>query len=266
MPEPVQQAEIPVNLALCRFLVRLRPAPLGSLLKRLLGIRRRIVATPAGRFCIDPASDFGFRLLTDGAYEPELTAAFRSLLAPGRTCVDIGANEGWFSVLAAGLTGEADRVVAVEPQARLQPVLAANFALNGLDRIRLEAAAVSDRKGEASFFLAPDTNTGASALSCCTRYRLPSQRVRTCTLAELLDKHNLDKVDLLKMDIEGHEHEAILGSPEVFTRGRVRHLALEVHPHLLHQRGRHPGAVQAFLEDSGYAFHPDFHGLVYSKT
>jgi FkbM family methyltransferase len=258
------QAATP-RLALCRLLLRIRPAIAASLIKRLIGIQRRVIHTPVGRLSVDPASDFGFRLLSGRDYEPELTAAFRTLLKPGDACVDIGANEGWFSILAAQLTGDSGRVLAVEPQDRLQAVLAANFALNGLTRLPVDPAAISDRPGEASLFLTPDTNTGASGLSRPTRYRLPCQTVRTCTLKDLLDRHSLARVTLLKMDIEGHEHEAILGSPDVFTSGRVEHLALEMHPGLLNRRGRHPGALLAFLEAAGYAPHPAFPGLVYSR-
>jgi FkbM family methyltransferase len=224
-----------------------------------------VISTPVGRLVVDPASDFGYRLLTGRNYEPVMTAAFRALLKPGGTCVDIGANEGWFSILAAQLVGESGRVLAVEPQTRLQPVLASNFALNGLSRIAIETSAVSDRVGESSLFLAPDTNTGASALHRHTRYRLPRETVVTCRLDDLLDRHGLAQVTLMKMDIEGHEHEAILGSPEVFSSGRVAHLALEIHPALLNRRGRHPGALKAFLTEAGYGPNPFFPDLVYSR-
>ena len=62
-----------MSLALYRFLSRVRPAPVASALKKALGIRRRPVETPEGRFWIDPVSNFGLALLRDRAYEPAMT-------------------------------------------------------------------------------------------------------------------------------------------------------------------------------------------------
>jgi FkbM family methyltransferase len=255
----------PRRLAFYRLLLHIRPAPVAALFKRLFGIRRHILETPVGRLWIDPASDFGFRLLTGKEYAPDLTAAFRQLLKPGDTCVDIGANEGWFSILAGRLTGDTGRVLAVEPQNRLKPVLATNFDLNGLSRIRVDPSAVSASTGKAYLFLSSSRNSGASGLFHPARVRLPFQTVPTCTLRDLLDRHGFDRVTLMKIDIEGHEHEAILGSPEVFTSGRVAHLALEIHPTLLERLGRHPGAIKAFLSEAGYGPNPAFPGLIYSR-
>ena len=57
----------------------------------------------------------------------------------------------------------------------------------------------------------------------------------------------------MKMDIEGFEYEAILGSPEVFRRRQVTTIALELHRSRIAARGLDPDAVTRFLQECGYA-------------
>jgi hypothetical protein len=68
---------------------------------------------------------------------------------------------------------------------------------------------------------------------------------------------------LLKVDIEGYEYEAILGSQEVFRSGKIRAIALELHPGAIRKRGLDPEAIPTFLECCGYKRNVDFLNLVY---
>lgn len=234
-----------------KYLLRVRPAALAALIKKLLRVKRRVIATEAGRFYVDPVSGFG-ALLALGPYEPELAAALRSLLGPGGSFVDVGANEGYFSVIASKLVGASGRVLAVEPQRRLRTILEKNFELNAVANVEIAEVAISDRRGSATLHLSPDTNTGSTALEQTTRYATQTASIETCTLEEFLATHELERVDLMKMDIEGFEYEAILGSPEVFRKHRVRALALELHGRMLVARGRAPEDIASFLQSCGY--------------
>jgi FkbM family methyltransferase len=245
------------------LLLRVRPAPLAAAAKRGLRIRRQTVTTPAGVFWLDPASDAGQRVWRNGAYDPAAAALFARLLRPGDTYVDIGANEGFLCVAAGRLVGPGGRVIAVEPQERLQPVLRRNLELNGV-AASVWPMAVSDHAGSAELHLTPDVNNSASGLAAPTRYALARQTVPLLTLAQLLDRIPGSGRPVVKMDIEGFEHEAILGSPAVFRERRISHLVLELHPPLIARRGLDPEAVPAFLRSCGYDLLPDAHGLVWA--
>jgi FkbM family methyltransferase len=255
-----------MTLYLYELLARLRPAPLASAIKRVLGIGRRPVGTPEGTFWIDPVSNLGLCLLRDGEYEAAMTRTVKRYLRSGGTFVDVGANEGYFGVIAAKTVGPTGRVVLVEPQARLRPVLAENFRLNGIANFTVEEAAISDTAGTETLHLAPDLNTGASGLSRNTRYRVPTQQVRTTTLTEVFTRHGIDRADLVKIDIEGYEHEAVFGSVDLFRDRRIRALALEVHPAFLSRRGHDPGAIQQFLAGCGYTTDPAAANLVFTAA
>jgi FkbM family methyltransferase len=243
--------------------MRIRPAPFAVAIKNLLGVKRIEVETAEGRFWLDPASEFGQRLLTTGVYEPEVAATLRRILGPGGTFFDVGANEGYFSVIASRIVGTAGRVVAVEPQNRLQPVLKRNFAINGAANASVTAAAVSDASGVAELNLSPSMNTGASSLILRTRYAQQKESVPTKTLAEIVADAGVGRIDLLKMDIEGWEYEAILGSRPLFEAGLVRALALELHADHLRARGLDGTPIFDFLTGCGYRRAPEFDTLVF---
>jgi FkbM family methyltransferase len=253
MPAGMVSAALPLKVrALGPALRRLRPASLASSIKRLAGIERVVIEVDGDRFRVDPISHLGHCLIRDGVYEPGMAQVLRRFLAPGATFVDVGANEGYFSVLAGRLVGPPGRVIAVEPQRRLRPVLEENVRLNALANVRLFMLAVSDTEGSARLHLSPDVNTGTTGLARATRYPVATDEVRTTTLARLLQDAAVATVDLMKIDIEGFEHEAILGSLDLFRRGAVRALVLELHPPALTRRGLDALRLTTALQECGY--------------
>lgn len=252
-----------LSLSVYRGLMRIRPAFLASAIKRGLRIRRRTAQTRFGRFEVDPVSHLGLALLSEGRYEPQMEDFLCSTLRPGMTFVDVGANEGYFSVLASSLVGASGRVLAVEPQMRLQPVISRNLALNDATNVKVAPIAVSDQRGIGRLHMTPDTNSGASGLSRFTKYRLQTQATPLRTLEEALDENGVDRVDLMKMDIESYEYEAILGARDLFGKGRVACLALELHPTLLERRGLQVSDITNCLESAGLLVDTAFENLVY---
>lgn len=234
-------------------LAHLRPASFASAVKRALGVKRIVCQTDDGSFLVDPYSHFGQALTRDGCYEEEMCEAFRQYLPRGGVFADVGANEGYFSVIGGLQAGPEGRVLVVEPQSRLQPVINENLRLNGIDKAVVLHAAVSDQRGTAVFHLSPDMNTGASGLNQPTRYSVPTEEVQMLTLTDILAQAGVETVDLMKMDIEGFEDDAILGSAELFRKGKIRVLALELHRQVLRERGRDPQTVTNFLKECGYS-------------
>ncbi len=235
-----------------RLILRIRPTVVSAWLKRLLRLKRVQIVTNLGAFWIDPASLLGQKLLHIGIHEPYTIGALKALLSDGSTFIDVGANEGYFSVIASGLVGKRGTVVAIEPQHRLQDVLQANIDLNGATNITVRQCAVSDHAGSRKLHLAPDTNSGSSGFDRATRYRTRTESVDTITLEGLVQQEGIDRCDLLKIDIEGHEYEAVLGSPELFMNGRIRAIALEVHHAILQRRGLDETEIFTFLSRCGY--------------
>jgi hypothetical protein len=100
--------------------------------------------------------------------------------------------------------------------------------------------------------LAPDTNSGATGFYRATKYVLPKQEIETISLTDLLAREGIDRVDLMKIDIEGAEYEAILASPSLFETYRIKALALELHPMVLAKHGKSAADIEEFLSRVGY--------------
>jgi FkbM family methyltransferase len=210
--------------------MRIRPAQLSAFLKRLLHIRRQIIELPTGqRFLIDPVSVFGLSLIEKGIYELPMTSLIRGILQPGDTFIDIGGNEGYFSIIAAEHVGESS-IICVEPQSRLVPVIEANAQLNNITSICIKQVALANTEGKTRIFLRPSTNNGASSFFPHWRLGRRFEYVEQKTFDNLLRDHNVERIRLVKCDYEGAEQLVVQGSWKSLNTQRIDFIALEFHP------------------------------------
>ncbi len=150
-------------------------------------------------------------------YEVELAFLDR-FISSGSVAIDAGANCGIYTVAMAKLVGSSGRVIALEPGEQAGQTLQRNIELNGLDHVRLVRKALSDRDGSARLYhhggpvgysiAAGETEDGQS------------EEISSISLDSLLQQEGLDRVDLLKMDIEGAEELALRGAETMLTSSR----------------------------------------------
>ena len=151
-------------------------------------------------------------------WEPHTTAVFEQHVRPGMTVVDVGANVGWFSMLAAALVGPGGRVVAVEPWSENCRLLLLSILENGFDHVELWPLAVDRARGWAHFMNHVGSNGG---LIPGSREDLASGRgtvVPAFPLDDLLAPE--EPVHFLKIDVEGAEHRVVLGASRTLERHR----------------------------------------------
>lgn len=235
------------------FLLKVRPTIIAVVLKKILRIKRVTVRTQYGNFFVDPVSNFGNAIFTTKEYEPYMIKTFEANLSKGNSFIDIGANEGFFSIFASRLVGPKGKVFTIEPQDRLHAIIEKNVEINNLKNVTLIKKAISDQKGVTEIILAPDTNTGSSGFTPPVKYYSPKQTVETDTLLNIINQTGMDSIDFAKVDVEGYEYEAILGSKELFKNKRIKRLALELHPSVLESRGLDGKEIVNFLLECGYA-------------
>ena len=89
----------------------------------------------------------------DNVYEPEMIKTIEEIISIDDSFFDLGANEGYFSVLAAKIVGEKGLVYAVEPQSRLQEIVKRNFKTNKIDNYRIIQKSHFKQRGYCSIFL-----------------------------------------------------------------------------------------------------------------
>jgi FkbM family methyltransferase len=192
-----------------------------------------------------------------GRYEPQETILLRYLLGPGHTFVDVGANWGYFSLVAASFVGSTGRVVAVEPDPRACAALRANIARNGLETVAVVEAAADERDASVSLNTYGDDSNELSnyGVVMSTQVAPSGMRVfdvRTRPLDTVLDEAGVGHVDLLKMDVEGAEGRAIAGLSRRLARGDIERILIELHPAYLQERGESAAQVVAALREYGF--------------
>lgn len=169
-------------------------------------------------------------------YEPETTAYFASVLGPGRVFVDIGANHGYFSLLAAALVGESGRVVSFEPNPAIFHQLRTHVGLNRFDsRVTLLPSALSNAPGEARLFVSQDArNSGLSSLTPASEHLESGSLSDANTVVVPVDTFDrwfassgLNHVDLMKIDVEGAEMFVLQGMADTLRSDVVSAIILE---------------------------------------
>jgi len=193
---------------------------------------------------------YGAHFLAHGEYEPHVCAVLDGILGPGGVFVDVGANMGVFSLRAAARVGPAGHVHAVEASARNAELLRRSIAENGFRNVTLHHVAASDRAGELAVLSNPlDTNSRVAVAAG------DGERTRAVRLDDLLGAA-LERLDLVKIDVEGFEVAAIEGFRATLARLRPP-LVVEVNPTTLGLAGHDdPAALPRLLESLGYRARP----------
>lgn len=193
------------------------------------------------------------RLFWFGAYERSTTELFRSLLAPGTTALDLGANVGYFTLLAAAGVGPEGTVVAFEPVRENADLLAENLALNGFGNVVVERSAVTDGEGEVRLFLhRREVNSGMASVLGEPESAVERRTVAACSLDSYRGRdRSLARVSLVKMDIQGGEGKALDGMVGML-REDAPALIWELNPPALDRGGDSPGRLLELLESAGY--------------
>lgn len=205
-----------------------------------------------------------------GYYEPQETQLASRLLHAGDVFVDVGANWGYFSLAAAHWVGATGRVLAFEPEPRLFALLTANLAVNRLDFVRAYQTAAAAGCGRLGFtaFHADGGNWGESR---SVRAGPADFECDTVALDAALDAAGVGPVQLIKIDVEGGEVDALAGMRRGLAQGRYRYVLVECHPDLLAERGLTENDYLASLFDAGYRAWlvtqtPDLHRRASRKT
>ncbi len=165
------------------------------------------------------------------------------LLRPGDRVWDVGANIGYYTLIAAGLVGPRGQVVAFEPAAHAWRALRDNVALNPQAPIRLERLALSDKGGQATLHRHADYADGGASLQARPGYHQDTELVATTTLDNYLAQSQGQPPTLLKIDVEGHEESVLRGGQKLLTGPQAPILLLEMNE---------PARLGQFLQAAGY--------------
>jgi FkbM family methyltransferase len=187
--------------------------------------------------------------------EPQVEDALLSLLGPGDVFYDVGANIGWYSLLAARAVGPTGRVVAFEPTAANTALLEANITGNRLANATTIAAAVTDENGWATFLYGGSLEGRLSKDDCEAQAQRRALRKRpkrssivpVLALDSWIAATGMAPPSVLKIDVEGAEAGVLRGMAETLRSARPA-LVIE-----LHNTGNE---VADLLDEAGYEHAP----------
>ncbi len=167
-------------------------------------------------------------LILDGVWEMPLTEAIMGFVRAGMTAVDVGANQGYFTLLLADLVGADGQVHAVEPNPSMLSLLGRSVAVNGFDgRVRMHARPLDARSGNRVSLHVPDGLPQNGSMIGPGHGRLQRFDLTTATLDEIIGD---GPVDVVKIDVEGAEEGVWAGMERIIARRQKLAILLEFTP------------------------------------
>jgi FkbM family methyltransferase len=184
---------------------------------------------PGFRLAIDLADiSVSQPILSEKSYEPHVTGFMRRRLQQGMHVIDVGANIGYFTILAATLVGPEGRVTAFEPNSENARLILLDIEINQLKNVRLFPVALSNTTGAAYFSPHLGSNGGFLPRTLHTLQDPKCIVVPTFRLQELVS----DRIDFVKIDVEGAESMVVDGGWSLIERDRPL-LVSEFSPEML---------------------------------
>lgn len=193
-------------------------------------------------------------LLKDKVWEPFETELFRSTIAPGMTVLDVGANLGYYSLIAARAVGDAGRVFAFEPDPDNFQLLCKNIEINGYNNIVPIQKAVTDSSGVVELFQSPK-NRGDHRIFNGQIFNYDNDRQKIIVDAISLDEffdEEMHQPDVIKIDVQGAEMKLFQGSTRMIADRDNLVLFTEVWPKGLSEAGSSAEEYIQALFDNGF--------------
>jgi FkbM family methyltransferase len=164
-------------------------------------------------------NDFVGAALFNGGFENIETSFVERFLRPGMAVLDIGAHHGFYTLLASRKVGPQGKVLAVEASPREREKLGVHLRLNRCKNVRVESRALGEADGDAHLYLAEGGESGCNSLrkpaAPGTSEPVP---IRMGRLDDVLREHQIEKVDFVKIDVEGAELSVLKGAPQLLAK------------------------------------------------
>jgi FkbM family methyltransferase len=185
-----------------------------------------------------------------GTFERLETALVRRYLQPGMTVVDVGANVGYYTMLAASIVGEAGRVCAIEPSPDLYRCLEKNVKANCIPQVQTVPIALGDADGDLNLYVPKHRGNNTPTMIANAGGR--PVRVRVRTLDQFMNESSLHKIDLLKIDVEGYEARVLAGAKQALSSGKIGSVLCEFNDYWLQQAGSSARQLWTLLTAAGF--------------
>jgi FkbM family methyltransferase len=206
---------------------------------------------------VDTSSFFEWTVFFKGYYEPDIVQVHKLILRPSMVAVDVGANVGLHTLIMSELVGDEGHVFAIEPTPEFADRLLRNCLLNRRRNVTLLRLACSRPGLQSGTLVVSSTSVRTAALqpTDSTPFSEEVERLNVDlkTLDEVVIMNALNRLDFIKIDVDGGEYDVLLGAETTLAR---------YHPHVLFEYspnyskfGADADKVHTFLRDVGYSLY-----------
>ena len=232
----------------------LRPWPLRQLTNwTIWKLLPKQVEIHGATVVLNPTDPVVSGALNFGVYEKAETRFFQSACRDGMTFLDVGANLGYYTALAARAVGPNGRVLAVEPDPDSFGYLEQTIAANAVGNVEAFPVAASDTPAMLPLYISTD-NRGDNRLYASDEER-PQVEVEARPLDALLRESKIETVDLIKIDVQGYEPKVIAGLRETIIASPNLTLLTEFWPQGMTEAGGDANEFLQTLRELGLTLH-----------
>lgn len=223
-----------LSLQALRNIIRLLPRGRNPILFRLVNYIKEtpnhLIATEYGfENIVNIKDQIGRDIFFHGVYEPVTASIIQNILRPGDNFIDVGANIGFFTLLAAKCVAPNGKVYAFEPSSKIRAMLIASLEHNSYKNVTVEDKACTEASGK--FTLMEGSSAELGGTKVINKSLKDKELVNGISLDEFILSNKISTIKLLKMDIEGGEDSALAGMQRSLADGIFKNLIVEFHPH-----------------------------------
>ena len=190
-----------------------------------------------------------------GEYEVHLTNVMRALVLPGDTCLDVGANFGYYTALLSMLVGSAGTVHAFEPVRAFYNMVTETVLLNGASSIaKVHNTGLGAGCGAFEIYTFAGLPQGHASSTNLGRSDASPHVCSVTTLDEFVVANAIERLDFMKVDVEGDELSVFRGGTRVLSSPNAPAITFEINQDCLASRSLMAAEVHAALRDYGYSF------------
>jgi len=221
-------------------------------LKKIDRTKDNFVTTHGCKLLVIPTDEgISSELLVFGSHEPINIKFVSQKLKQGMTCLDVGANIGIYATLESKIVGDKGKVIAIEPSPINFRYLEHNLNLQNKNNFEAYNIATSNQEENLDFLIFNKKSNYCQVLR--QGQEIPPETkvisVPTKRIDTLFKENPIDKLNLLRMDIEGHEWEAIQGAKDTIRKFKPM-IKIEIHLSVIGSSTTKK--IFDFFENNGY--------------
>lgn len=204
---------------------------------------------------LDITNPHTWDLIEGKEYEDRVKENFEKSIKEEDIVIDVGANIGEFSLIAAKKVGPKGTVISIEPLKQATNWLKKNFELNNFSNYEIIEKAVGNQVGEMTLYKKSESSeVGILDPQITEKRLLVDGTILVDTIDNIISSRNIRIVDMLKIDVEGFEYEVLCGCKESFKEKKIKKIICEIHLSYLKKKGVNEETIYSFLKQNGFSF------------